>query len=103
MTNDTTIPPCPDPTRWTFTIHKADRRTKTGYRLVEEFDRSFSCEEEALKWAMDMEADADEGYTVQYRKHWVLKHGFLSPHKPFWEKWNTPHACSAASETYWSS
>ena len=100
MTNDTDIPPCPDPTLWTFTTYRADRRTKTGWRLVEEYTMNYPDERDALHHAQEVESLT--GSRVEYRKHWVLKRGFQPPHEPLWEAWNTPHAWSAASETYWS-
>ena len=96
---DTDIPPCPDPFLWEFTAYRADRRTKTGWRKVEEYTMKMT-EEEARLHVQEVESHT--GFRMEYRKYWVLKHGFLSPHKAFWEAWNVPHACSAASETYWS-
>ena len=98
-TTETDIPPCPDPTLWEFTVYKADRRTKTGWRKVKEYTANYSITQ-ALHHTQEVETHA--GYRVEYRKYWVLKYGFMHPHKPFWEAWNVPHACSAASETYWS-
>ena len=103
MTTETTtdIPPCPDPTHWMFTTYRADRRTKSGWRQVDEYSMLFPNPDDAALHAQDVEAHT--GYRVEYRKYWVLKRGFLTPHKAFWEPWNVPHACSPASETYWSS
>jgi hypothetical protein len=98
---DTDIPPCPDATLWEFTTYRADRRTKTGWRLVEEYTMNYPDERDALHHAQEVESLT--GSRVEYRKYWVLKYGFMPPHKPFWESWRVPHACSAASETYWSS
>ena len=102
MTTETAtdIPPCPDSTLWAYTTYRADRRTKSGLRLVERYTMNFTDEREALLHAQDVEANT--GYHVEYRKYWVLKRGFMSPHKAFWEAWHTPYACSPASETYWS-
>jgi hypothetical protein len=98
-TTDTVIPACPDPTLWEFTVYKADRRTKTGWRKVEDFTANLSDSDAALR-ALDVPTHM--GYRVEYRKYWVLKHGLLPPHNAFWEPWNTPHYCSPSSETYYT-
>lgn len=98
-TNTTETPVCPDPHLYAYTVYRPDRRTKTGWRVLEEYEMQFPNEQDAEQHARYVSAT---GCRAEYRKYWVLKHGFLSPHKPFWEKWNVPHYCSAASETYWS-
>jgi hypothetical protein len=100
MTTNTDIPPCPDPTLWEFTTYRVDRRTKTGWRLVEEYTMNFSDERDALHHAQEVESLT--GSRVEYRKYWVLRQEFMAPHKAFWERWNTPHSCSLASELYWT-
>jgi len=101
MTTETDIPPCPDPNAYAFVVWKADRRTKTGWRKIEEFTESFATEADVTQFVRQEEDRT--GTRIESHKFWVLKHSYMSPHKAFWERWNTPHSCSAASETYWSS
>ncbi len=96
---NTDIPPCPDPHLYAYTVYRTDRRTKTGWRVLEEYEMQFQDEQDAEQHAQYVSAT---GCRVEYRKYWVLKYGFMPPHKPFWESCRVPHACSAASETYWS-
>jgi len=99
MTTETIIPPCPEPNTYAVLVWRADRRTKTGWRQIDSCELEFPTPNHAEEW----QAQHQEANTrIEVRPKWVLKHGFMPPHKPFWEMWNVPHACSAASETYWS-
>jgi hypothetical protein len=62
---DTDIPPCPDATLWEFTTYRADRRTKTGWRLVEEYTMNYPDERDALHHAQEVESLT--GSRVEYR------------------------------------
>jgi hypothetical protein len=98
----TTTEPCPDPTLYAVSVWKQDRRTKTGERLVEEYTMQFESELQALQHAQEVEGMYLGQARVVYRKYWVLKVGYMEPHKGFWEPWNTPYYCSPSSETYHS-
>jgi len=45
-------------------------------------------------------------HIVEFHRFWVLKQNFMAsqPGFPahFWEAYNTPYCCSAASELYWT-
>lgn len=95
-----TVPPCPNPNLYAFTTRKSDRRTKTGWRLVEEYTMEFTDERLALQHAQDVEGFRPDT-VVEYRKYWVLRRNWLSG-LPYWEEWNTPDSCSPSTETYHS-
>ena len=92
-------PPCPDPLLWVFTAYKHDRRTKTGWRLVDEWEAAFPDDDSAL--AHGIQEQDRTGHRIEHRKKWVLRTGWTS-RLPYWEEWNTPHHCSPSSELYWS-
>lgn len=97
-TTNTETPVCPDPNLYAFTVYKTDRRTKTGWRVLEEYEMQLS--------PQDAEQHArfvtHGGCRVEYRKYWVLKESFMAPHKAYWERWDTPYCCSPSSELYWT-
>lgn len=102
MTNTTTeTPACPDPHLYTYTVYKTDRRTKTGSRVLEEYQMQFQDERLAEQHAQDVKGFRPE-ILVVYRKYWVLKQNFMAPHKAYWERWDTPYCCSPSSELYWT-
>lgn len=90
-------PACPDPHLYAFTVYKRDLRTRSGWRVLKEYNAEFpderAAELHARSWA--------DGVLVEYRKFWVLRRNFLSG-LPYWEEWNTPHSCSPSTETYHS-
>lgn len=100
--NTTPLTPeqCPDPTLYAFTVYKADRRTKTGWRLVEEYQLGFPDPKDAAQY-VQQEQDRT-GYRIEHRLYWVQKTGYMHPHKVFWEPWNSPYYCSPSSESYYS-
>jgi hypothetical protein len=100
--NLTTTEPCPDPTLYAVSVWRPDRRYKAGERLVEEYTMQFGTEAEALAHAQEVERFHPDGTRVVYRKYWVLKTGYMHPHKTFWEPWNSPYYCSPSSETYYT-
>ena len=104
-TTEPQIPACPNPHLYAFTTNKRDRRTKTGWRLVEEYTMEFADERLALQHAQDVEGFRPDT-VVEYRKVWVLKQNFMSSQPGFpqyyWEEWNTPYCCSPSSELYWT-
>jgi hypothetical protein len=100
MTTETTTPPCPNPNLYAFTVWKTDRRTKIGWRLVEEYQKEFITPQDAAHY-VQQERDRT-GYRIEHRLYWVKKVGYLQPYRVFWEPWNSPYYCSPSSETYWS-
>ena len=98
MTN-TTTPACPDPHLYSYTVYKADRRTKTGWRVLEEYNLQFKDEADAAAHAHQVTLT---GLRVEYRKYWVLKRNYTTPRNQYWEAWNTPWCCSPSGELYWT-
>ena len=103
MTTDTntTTPACPDPTLYAFTVYKRDLRTKTGWRVVDEYTMQFQDERLAEQHAQDVTRKS-VGYRLEYRKYWVLKRNYMTPRNEYWEAWNTPWCCSPSGELYWT-
>ena len=99
-TTNTTTPACPDPTLYSFTVYKADRRTKTGWRVVDEYTMQFPDDDSALEHGIQ-EQDRT-GTRIEHRKYWVLKRNYTTPRNQYWEAWNTPWCCSPSSELYWT-
>ena len=105
-TNTTnTIPPCPNPNLYEFTFRVRDRRRKTGYRVVLTEQREFQDADTARIYAEKCQ-QMEPCHIVEVQKFWVLKRNFMAgqPGFPeyFWEAYNTPYCCSAASELYWT-
>jgi hypothetical protein len=105
METTNTIPACPNPNLYEFIFRVRDRRRKTGYRVVLTEQREFPDADTAKIYAEKMER-TDGRYIVEFHRFWVLKQNFMAsqPGFPayFWEAYNTPYCCSAASELYWT-
>jgi len=85
-------------TEYTLEVYKQDRRTKTGYILVEVKD--FEPVTEAYIDSVANEYMAN-GYIVKKFETYVTKTNLMGG-KTFTERYDTPHYCSPASESYWS-
>ena len=85
-------------TAYTLEIYKADRRIKGGYRLVEkrDFDPVTS---DYIKAVGDKLLEM--GYIVKQFETFVTKTNLMGG-REFTERYDTPHFCSPASESYWS-
>jgi hypothetical protein len=83
---------------YTLEIYKTDRRTKEGRRLVAK--QEFA---PVTKDYISCVADAKRnlGFTVEVFETWVIKKNLITG-KEYQEKYDTPHFCSASSESYWS-
>lgn len=79
---------------YTVEIYRADRRRKSGERLVEKRDV------ESIDAAMAV--PCRPGYRVAIHETWVTRENFLSG-KRYQERYDTPRHCSPSSELYWSS
>ena len=105
-TNTTnTIPACPNPNLYEFIFRVRDRRRKDGYRIVLTEQREFQDADTAKIYAEKCE-QMEPRHIVEFHQFWVLKRNFMAsqPGFPayFWEAYNTPYCCSAASELYWT-
>jgi len=78
---------------YTVEIYRADRRTRAGERLVEKRDV------ESMDAAVAV--PCPQGYRVEIRKTWVTRTNLQSG-REYEERYDTPLACSPASDTYWS-
>jgi hypothetical protein len=85
-------------TAYTLEVFKADRRIKDGYRLVEK--RDF---DPVTKDYIDTVAERlmEGGYLVKIFETFVIKTNLMGG-REFTERYDTPHFCSPASESYWS-
>jgi len=88
---------------YTLEIYKMDRRTKEGQRLVGKYDYDRKSKED-----MEREISAlyptykkRDGYLFNVVETYVTKQNLMGG-KEFTERYDTPHYCSPASESYWS-
>ena len=85
-------------TAYTLEIYKTDRRVKEGQRLVEKKD---FCPV-TLDYIQTVVSDKTaQGFTVKLFETFVTKKNLMGG-KEFTERYDTPHFCSPASESYWS-
>lgn len=88
-------------TEYTLEIYKADKRTKEGRRLYAKQDYAASTKDYITAVA---EGKRKLGFIVEVFETFVTRKtldvGYGS--KEFQERYDTPHYCSPASETFWS-
>ena len=85
---------------YTVEIYKKDARTKQGERLVKKQDYdtdNLSMLEHTVKhtWL------ASAGFRFEIHETYVTKHNLMGGGE-FKERYDTPHFCSPATESYWS-
>ena len=85
-------------TAYTLEVYKADRRIKGGYRLVEKPDFEPVTRDYIETVA---ESKMNQGFIVKIFETFVTKTNLIGG-KEFTERYDTPHFCSPASESYWS-
>ena len=85
-------------TAYTLEVYKADRRIKGGYRLVEKPDFEPVTRDYIETVA---ETKMNQGYIVKIFETFVTKTNLMGG-REFTERYDTPHFCSPASESYWS-
>jgi hypothetical protein len=85
-------------TAYTLEIYKKDRRIKEGQRLVEK--RDF---EPVTRDYIDtvVERLSGKGIVIKLHETFVTKQNLMGG-REFTERYDTPHFCSPASESYWS-
>jgi hypothetical protein len=85
-------------TAYTLEIYKTDRRIKEGQRLVEK--RDF---DPVTRDYIDtvVERLSGKGITIKLFETFVTKQNLMGGQE-FTERYDTPHFCSPASESYWS-
>ncbi len=85
-------------TAYTLEIYKADRRVKEGRRLVEKRDFE-PVTHDYIQSVVD--SKIAQGFLVLVHETYVTKRNLMGG-KQFTERYDTPHFCSPASESYWS-
>ena len=83
---------------YTVEIYRADRRQKTGERLVLKKDYD-TTNRSTLEKSVRDHLGKNERYEIH--ETYVTKTNMMSG-KPFQERYDTPYYCSPSSETYWS-
>jgi hypothetical protein len=83
---------------YTLEIYKTDRRTKEGRRLVAKQDFA-PVTEDYINAVVN--AKIKLGFIVEVFETFVTKTNLIGG-KEFQERYDTPHFCSPASESYWS-
>jgi hypothetical protein len=85
-------------TAYTIEIYKTDRRVKAGRRLVEK--RDF---DPVTRDYIDtvVEKLSAKNTVIELHETFVTKKNLMGG-REFTERYDTPHFCSPASESYWS-
>lgn len=86
-------------TRYTAEIYKRDRRVRSGERLV--LKQDFTAPLRVIESLLGEEYPSAEGYRVELHETFVTRTNSLTG-QPFQERYDTPRACSPASDLYWS-
>jgi len=85
---------------YTVEIYKKDARTKKGERLYSKTDYdtdNLSMLEHTVRHTWR----ASQGFRYAIHETYVTKHNLMGGGE-FKERYDTPHYCSPASESYWS-
>ena len=85
---------------YTVEIYKLDRRTKKGERLVSKVDYDTD-NLSMLEHTVRHTYRASQGFRYEIHETFVTKTNLMGG-KEFTERYDTPHFCSPASESYWS-
>ena len=85
---------------YTIEVYKRDARTKEGRRLVNKFDIQSTSLGVLANQAAN-QYPATRGYQVEIHETYVTKTNLMGG-GTFTERYDTPHFCSPASESYWS-
>ena len=85
-------------TAYTLEIYKADRRIKAGRRLVEKKDFCPVTQDYIQTVVSDKIA---QGFVVKLFETFVTRTNLMGG-KEYQERYDTPHFCSPANESYWS-
>jgi hypothetical protein len=85
---------------YTVELYKADRRKKSGERLVQKTDHS-THSKTVLAEVYDKEYPASRGYRYEIHETMVKRVNLMGGAE-FMERYDTPYFCSPSSESYWS-
>jgi hypothetical protein len=86
---------------YTVEIYKKDARKKSGERLFAKVD--YPAADDLLQLERDMSRvwRASKGFRVSIHETYITKKNLMGGGE-FTERYDTPHYCSPASESYWS-
>lgn len=85
---------------YTAELYKRDRRMKQGERLISKQDHQ-SMDRATLKRLYAESYPITQGYRLEIHETYVKKRNLMGGAE-FLERYDTPHFCSPASESYWS-
>ena len=85
---------------YTLIVYKKDRRTKSGERRVHYMDYD-TTDLSMLAHTVKHTWRASQGYRTEIHETYVTKKNLMGG-GTFQERFDTPHYCSPASESYWS-
>jgi len=82
---------------YTIEVYAQDRRRKSGERLVKKEDLAVTrSDAQGIQEAYEL-----QGYRAELRETFVTRTNLQSG-REYEERYDTPLACSPASDTYWS-
>ena len=85
---------------YTVEIYKKDKRCKSGEKLVSKNDYATD-NLSMLEHTVKNTYRQLHGYRYEIHETYVTKHNLMGGGE-FKERYDTPHFCSPASESYWS-
>ena len=88
---------------YTLEVYKADKRKKSGERLVGKYDFDRKDREAMLRESNELYDlyPPSKGYRFEIHETYVKKTNLMGGAE-FLERYDTPYYCSPASESYWS-
>ena len=85
---------------YTVEIYKADKRVKSGERLVSKTDHN-TTNLSMLEHTVKHTYRASQGYRFEIHQTYVTRTNLMGGAE-FQERYDTPYYCSPSSESYWS-
>jgi hypothetical protein len=85
---------------YTVELYKADKRKKSGERLVKKTDHS-THSQSVLTEVYDSQYPASKGFRYAIHETWVKRTNMMGGAE-YTERYDTPRYCSPSSEAYWS-
>ena len=88
---------------YTLEVYKADKRKKSGERLVGKYDFDRKDREAMLRESNELYDlyPPSKGYRFEIHETYVKKTNLMGGAE-FLERYDTPYFCSPSSESYWS-
>lgn len=90
-------------TDWTLMVYRLDKRCKTGEKLRGRYEYCNKTEDEMLAEIADLRRSLylDHMFRIDLHETYVTRKNLMSGQE-YKEKFDTPHYCSPAFESYWS-